>query len=135
LFSPEHGVRGDVQAGQKVENYTDAKTGLPVYSLYGKIRKFTAEMLKGIDLIAFDIQDIGARYYTYMYTMAHAMEKCAEFDIPIVILDRVNPLGGDIIDGNILDMKNRSFVGNFPIPVRHGLTMGELACLFNKDFQ
>lgn len=134
LFSPEHGVRGDVQAGGTVESYTDAKTGLPVYSLYGKIRKFTAEMLEGINLIVMDIQDIGARYYTYIYTMAYAMEGCAQYDIPFVILDRVNPLGGDIIDGNILDTKNRSFVGNYPIPVRHSLTMGELACLFNREF-
>ncbi|HBN83602.1 MAG TPA: DUF1343 domain-containing protein [Clostridiales bacterium] len=134
LFSPEHGVRGDVQAGGTVDNYTDAKTSLPVYSLYGKIRKFTAEMIKEIDLIVLDIQDIGARYYTYIYTMANAMEACAEFNVPIVILDRVNPLGGKIMDGNILDTKNRSFVGNYSIPVRHGLTMGELAQLFNKEF-
>lgn len=133
LFSPEHGVRGDVQAGGKVESYTDSQTGLPAFSLYGKNRRFTAEMLKDIDLIVMDIQDIGARYYTYQYTMAYAMEGCARFGIPFVLLDRVNPLGGDTVDGNVLENKYRSFVGNFPLSVRHGLTMGELACLFNKE--
>jgi uncharacterized protein YbbC (DUF1343 family) len=134
LFSPEHGVRGDVQAGGKVEAYTDARTGLPVFSLYGKTRRFTDQMLKGIDLVVMDIQDIGSRYYTYLYTMAYAMEGCAQFNIPFVLLDRVNPLGGDTVDGNILNVKFRSFVGNYPIPVRYGLTMGELACLFNREF-
>ena len=134
LFAPEHGVRGDVQAGDQVDSYMDKRTGLPVYSLYGKTREFTEEMLKGLDLIVMDIQDIGIRYYTYLYTMAYAMEGCAHSGIPFVLLDRVNPLGGDRIDGNILDIKFRSFVGNYPIPVRYGLTMGELACLFNKEF-
>ncbi|HCS72350.1 MAG TPA: DUF1343 domain-containing protein [Clostridiales bacterium] len=134
LFSPEHGVRGDVQAGGKVEAYTDTRTGLPVFSLYGKTRQFTAEMLEGIDLVVMDIQDVGSRYYTYLYTMAYAMEGCAQFGIQFVLLDRVNPLGGETIDGNILNTKCRSFVGNYPIPVRYGLTMGELACLFNKEF-
>jgi len=134
LFSPEHGVRGNVQAGSAVETYTDSKTSLPVYSLYGNTRKPTAEMLEGIDLMVFDIQDIGARYYTYIYTMAYAMEGCAKLGIPFVVLDRINPLGGVLLDGNVLDAKNSSFVGRYPIPVRHGLTVGELACLFNNEF-
>jgi uncharacterized protein YbbC (DUF1343 family) len=134
LFSPEHGVRGNVQAGSAVETYTDSKTSLPVYSLYGNTRKPTAEMLEGIDLMVFDIQDIGARYYTYIYTMAYAMEGCAKLGIPFVVLDRINPLGGVLLDGNVLDAKNSSFVGRYPIPGRHGLTVGELACLFNNEF-
>jgi uncharacterized protein YbbC (DUF1343 family) len=91
-------------------------------------------MLEGIDLMVFDIQDIGARYYTYIYTMAYAMEGCAKLGIPFVVLDRINPLGGVLLDGNVLDAKNSSFVGRYPIPVRHGLTVGELACLFNNEF-
>ena len=134
LFSPEHGIRGDVQAGAKVESYTDAQTGLPVYSLYGNTKHFTAEALLGIDLIVMDIQDIGSRFYTYLYTMAYAMEDCAKFNIPFVLLDRVNPLGGELIDGNILNTTFKSFVGNYPIPVRYGLTLGELAILINQEF-
>lgn len=134
LFSPEHGVRGDVQAGESVSSYIDPKTKLQVFSLYGESRKLSPEILEGIDLIVMDIQDIGSRYYTYINTMAYAMLACAEFDLPFVLLDRVNPLGGEIIDGNILDIDFRSFVGYYPIPVRHGLTIGELACLFNEEF-
>lgn len=134
LYSPEHGVRGDVQAGAKVDTYLDARTNLPVFSLYGSTKHLTSEMLDGIELVVMDIQDIGSRYYTYLYTMAYAMESCARFDIPFVLLDRVNPLGGELIDGNILDTTFESFVGNYPIPVRYGLTMGELAYLLNNEF-
>jgi len=100
----------------------------------GLLSHFTAKNLKGIDMIVMDIQDIGSRFYTYLYTMAYAMEDCAKFDIPFVLLDRVNPLGGEVIDGNILDTNFKSFVGNYPIPVRYGLTLGELAYMINQEF-
>jgi uncharacterized protein YbbC (DUF1343 family) len=134
LYGPEHGVRGSAQAGQYVEKYTDEKTGLPVYSLYGNTKKPTAEMLKDIDVLLFDIQDVGTRYYTYIYTMALAMETAKENHIPIIILDRPNPLSGSKVEGPVLEDKYSSFVGEYPIPVRHGMTVGELAMLFNKEF-
>ncbi|WP_110113043.1 DUF1343 domain-containing protein [Bacillus sp. CGMCC 1.16541] len=134
LYGPEHGVRGDAQAGQYVEFYTDGKTGLPVYSLYGKTRKPTPEMLENIDVLLFDIQDVGARFYTYIYTMAYAMEAAKENNMPFIVLDRPNPLNGTNVEGPVLDMKYASFVGNYAIPLRHGMTVGELAKLFNKEF-
>lgn len=134
LFAPEHGVRGNVQAGDHVEDYVDEKTGVQVYSLYGKNRKPNAEMVKDIDAFVFDIQDVGVRYYTYLYTMAYAMEAAKEFNKKIFVLDRPNPLGGEIIEGNVLEEVYSSFVGLYPIPVRYGLTIGELAYLFNKEF-
>ncbi|MBM7703516.1 exo-beta-N-acetylmuramidase NamZ domain-containing protein [Metabacillus iocasae] len=134
LYGPEHGVRGDAQAGQYVEFYTDEKTGLPVYSLYGKTRKPTPEMLKNIDVLLFDIQDVGARFYTYIYTMAYAMEAAKENNIPFIVLDRPNPLNGTNVEGPVLDMNYASFVGNYAIPLRHGMTVGELAKLFNTEF-
>ncbi|WNB93034.1 DUF1343 domain-containing protein [Bacillus sp. NEB1478] len=134
LFGPEHGVRGSAQAGQYVEFYTDPKTGLPVYSLYGPTKKPTPEMLEGIDVLVFDIQDVGTRFYTYIYTMAYAMEAAKENNIPFVVLDRPNPLGGTQVEGPVLDPDYSSFVGMYPIPLRHGMTVGELAKLFNKEF-
>ncbi|KMJ58752.1 hypothetical protein AB685_06615 [Bacillus sp. LL01] len=134
LYGPEHGVRGDAQAGQYVDFYIDEKTGLPVYSLYGPTRKPTPEMLEDIDVLLFDIQDVGTRFYTYIYTMAYAMEAAQENDIPFVVLDRPNPLSGLKVEGPVLDMKYASFVGNYAIPLRHGMTVGELAKLFNEEF-
>ncbi|MGA3852997.1 exo-beta-N-acetylmuramidase NamZ family protein [Bacillus pumilus] len=134
LYGPEHGVRGDAQAGEGVESYTDEKTGLPVYSLYGKTRKPTPDMLKNVDVLLFDIQDVGTRYYTYIYTMAYAMEAAKENNIPFVVLDRPNPIGGLKVEGPVLEPEHASFVGLYPIPLRHGMTTGELATFFNKEF-
>lgn len=135
LFGPEHGVRGDAQAGASVEYYIDEKTGLPVYSLYGKTKKPTPEMLKDVEVLVFDIQDVGTRYYTYIYTMAYAMEAAKENDIPFIVLDRPNPQGGETVDGPVLEPEFSSFVGLYPIPLKHGMTVGELATLFNKEFK
>ena len=134
LYGPEHGVRGDAQAGQYVEYYIDEVTGLPVYSLYGKTRKPTPEMLENVDVLVFDIQDVGTRFYTYIYTMALAMEAGEEKGIPFIVLDRPNPLGGEKVEGPVLDPKFASFVGQYAIPLRHGMTVGELAKLFNAEF-
>jgi len=133
LFGPEHGVRGDVAAGGHVDSYIDSATGIPVYSLYGKTQKPTPEMLKGVDVLVYDIQDIGSRSYTYINTMAVAMEAAAENNIDFVVLDRPNPLTGNRIEGNILDKKYKSFVGMFPIPYVYGMTCGELATLLNAE--
>ncbi|WP_364284200.1 exo-beta-N-acetylmuramidase NamZ family protein [Peribacillus frigoritolerans] len=135
LFGPEHGVRGDAQAGASIEYYIDEKTGLPVYSLYGKTKKPTPEMLKDVEVLVFDIQDVGTRYYTYIYTMAYAMEAAKENDIPFIVLDRPNPQGGESVDGPVLEPEFSSFVGLYPIPLKHGMTVGELATLFNKEFK
>lgn len=133
LFGPEHGVRGDVPAGGYIESYTDSVTGLPVYSLYGKTRKPTPEMLKGIDVLVYDIQDIGSRSYTYINTMAHAMEAAAENNLEFVVLDRPNPLSGNRVEGNVLDLKFRSFVGQYPVPYVYGMTCGEFATMLNEE--
>ena len=134
LFAPEHGLRGNVVAGAAVPHEKDAATGLPIYSLHGDNRKPTAAMLKGIDVLAFDIQDIGARSYTYVYTMAYAMQSAREMNIPFVVFDRPNPVGGEQVEGGLLQPAYSSFIGLYPIPVRHGLTVGELARLFNEEF-
>lgn len=134
LFSPEHGVRGSLQAGQKLTTYTDEETGLPVYSLYGATKKPTKEMMDELDMISIDIQDNGSRYYTFIYTMAYCMMACAEYDKEFVVFDRPNPINGYKVEGNILDVKYRSFVGYYPMVQRHGMTMGELALLFNKEY-
>lgn len=133
LFGPEHGVRGDVPAGGYIESYTDSLTGLPVYSLYGKTRKPTSEMLQGIDVLVYDIQDIGSRSYTYINTMANAMEAAAENNIEFVVLDRPNPLSGNRVEGNLLDLKFRSFVGQYPVPYVYGMTCGEFATMLNEE--
>jgi uncharacterized protein YbbC (DUF1343 family) len=129
LFAPEHGFLGLAEAGEKTEDTSDALTGITVFSLYGKTRKPTAEMLRGIDVLIFDIQDIGVRFYTYISTMGLAMEAAGEAGIPFVVLDRPNPQGGSRIEGPMMDDSLRSFVGLFPIPVVYGLTCGELALM------
>ncbi|MBC8015779.1 MAG: DUF1343 domain-containing protein [Sporomusaceae bacterium] len=134
LFSPEHGIRGAVKAGDTVNGMIDEKTDLPIYSLYGKTKKPTAEMLADVDVVAFDIQDVGTRYYTYIYTMAYAMQSCKELGKTMVIFDRPNPIGGLQIEGGIVKPSFESFIGMYPIPIRHGMTVGELARLFNSEF-
>ena len=131
LFSPEHGIRGD--ADEKLDSSVDKATGLPIYSLYGKTQRPTPEMLRGIDAMVFDIQDIGARFYTYITTMAYAMEAAAKAGIPFYVLDRPNPIGGIKIEGPMLDANKTSFTGYMPLPVRHGMTVGELARYFNAE--
>jgi uncharacterized protein YbbC (DUF1343 family) len=133
LFGPEHGVRGDAQAGVKVEAATDKHSGLPVYSLYGETQHPTPEMLGGLDALLFDIQDIGVRYATYISTMANAMEAASDAGLTFVVLDRPNPLNGDAIEGNLLEPAFASFVGVHPIPIRHGMTAGELARLIAAE--
>jgi uncharacterized protein YbbC (DUF1343 family) len=134
LFGPEHGIRGAHQAGASVGSDRDPVTGLPVYSLYGKTRQPTPPMLKGVDVLVFDIQAVGARFYTYLYTMADAMKAAATAHIPIIVLDRPNPIGGTKVQGPVLDPKFASFVGEYPIPLRYGMTIGELAGFFNHEF-
>ncbi|MEA4982454.1 MAG: DUF1343 domain-containing protein [Paludibacter sp.] len=133
LYAPEHGVRGDAHAGDFVEDVKDPKTGLPVYSLHGKTRKATPEMLKGIDVLVYDIQDIGCRSFTYISTMGLAMEAAAENNIEFVVLDRPNPLGGLKVEGGLVEDKFVSFVSQFSIPYVYGLTCGELAMLLNGE--
>lgn len=133
LYGPEHGVRGNYTAGEHVDFYIDETTKLPVYSLYGKTRKPSTEMLKDVDVIVFDIQDIGSRSYTYISTMGLVMEAAAENNKDVVILDRPNPLGGSRIEGNIVEDGYFSFVSQFAIPYVHGLTVGELAKLLNEE--
>lgn len=133
LYGPEHGVRGDYAAGDKVESYTDPSTGIPVYSLYGATRKPTVDMLKGVDVLVYDIQDIGVRSYTYISTMGLAMEAAAEQDIPFVVLDRPNPLGGLKVEGALVEKEFESFVSAFPIPYVYGLTPGEVARMIASE--
>lgn len=134
LFGPEHSLRGDVEGGEAVESGVDTRTGVPVFSLYGETRKPTPRMLEGVEVLLFDIQDVGARYYTYVYTMALAMEAAGEAGIPFVVLDRPNPIGGVKVQGNVLDPAFSTFVGMYPVPMRHGMTPGELARLFRAEF-
>ncbi|MCG6954872.1 MAG: DUF1343 domain-containing protein [Gemmatimonadetes bacterium] len=129
LFSPEHGIRGDEQAGARIQTDRDSATGIPIYSLYGSTLKPTPEMLDSVDVLLFDLQDVGARYYTYMSTLALAMHAAGEKGIPFVVLDRPNPVRGDVVQGNVLDTAYSSFVGRYAEPMRHGLTPGELARL------
>jgi uncharacterized protein YbbC (DUF1343 family) len=132
LFGPEHGIHGDAQGAIiSASPAVDAKTGLPVYSLYGDTRRPTPDMLRGIDALIFDIQDVGARFYTYIGTLALAMQAAASQGIPFVVLDRPNPLSGDLVDGPVLDPQWSSFIGMSPLPILHGMTVGELARLFN----
>jgi len=133
LFAPEHGVRGDYYAGDNIDNSADPFTNLPIYSLHGKTRKPSPEMLKNIDVFVYDMQDIGSRSYTYISTMGLCMEACAENNIEFVVLDRPNPLGGNKIEGNITDTANISFVSQFQIPYIYGLTCGELANFLNEE--
>lgn len=133
LFGPEHGVRGDIVGGAHVADTRDSVTGLPVYSLYGKTRKATPEMLRGLDVLVYDIQDNGSRSYTFISTMALAMEAAAENKVSVVVLDRPNPLTGNRIEGRPLDLKFKSFVGHLPIPYIYGMTCGELARMINNE--
>ncbi|MGQ0712558.1 MAG: exo-beta-N-acetylmuramidase NamZ family protein [Gemmatimonadaceae bacterium] len=134
LFGPEHGIRGTAADGVKISSSRDAKTGLPIFSLYGETRKPTPRMLAGIDALLFDMQDVGARPYTYVSTMALAMQAAESRGIPFVVLDRPNPIGGHIVEGNVLDTAFKSFTGIYPIASRHGMTIGELARMFNERF-
>ena len=133
LYGPEHGVWADAQDLVEVGDTRDPRTGLPVYSLYGPTRVPTAAMLEGVDALVFDVQDVGSRYYTFIYTMLHALEACTHYRKRLIVLDRPNPLGGVALDGNVLDPAFASFVGLHPLPVRHGLTVGELALLFREE--
>ena len=133
LYGPEHGVRGDVYAGGKVTDSVDPKTGLPVYSLYGATRKPTKEMLQGIDVIVYDIQDVGARSYTFISTLGLVMEACAELGVEVMVLDRPNPLGGRKIEGCYVEQPFNSFVSQYKIPYIYGLTVGELAEMINEE--
>jgi len=131
LFSPEHGLAGRLD--EKVSSSKDPSTGLPVFSLYGETTRPTDEMLQGIDALVFDIQDAGVRFYTYTVTMAYCMEEAAKRNIAFYVLDRPNPIGGDIIEGPMLDADKTNFVAYYPVPVRYGLTIGELAQFFNAE--
>jgi uncharacterized protein YbbC (DUF1343 family) len=131
LFSPEHGIRGELD--EKVGDGKDEKTGLPVYSLYGERRKPTAEQLKGVDTVVYDIQDIGCRFYTYISTLGLVMDAAKENGLKVVVLDRPNPIGGVLVEGPVRDAGRESFVAYHEIPLRHGMTVGELAMLFNSE--
>ena len=133
LYGPEHGVRGDVRAGDRVGDSKDAKTGVPVFSLYGATRRPTKEMLKDVDVLVYDLQDIGCRSYTYVSTMGVVMEACAEYGVAFVVLDRPNPLGGEKVEGCLTEDGNISFVSQFKIPYVYGLTCGELATMLNEE--
>ena len=133
LFGPEHGIRGTADAGAKIEHGRDSETGAPIFSLYGETRKPTSDMLKDVDVLVFDIQDIGARFYTYISTMGLAMQAAAENDVAFLVLDRPNPLGGDLVAGFLLEPEHTSFVGQFNIPMVHGLTVGELARMIKGE--
>lgn len=135
LFAPEHGLFTNAKEGEKFTDAVHRSTGIPVFSLYGKSKKPTVEMMEKVDIVIFDIQDIGARYYTYIYTMAYMMEACARTGKKMIILDRPNPIGGERVEGNVVDPDFTSFVGLYPIPNRHGMTVGELAVYFNDAFQ
>ena len=133
LYSPEHGIRGTALAGEVVTSGRDERTGLPIHSLYGATRKPTPDMLRDVDVLIFDIQDIGSRYYTYIWTMALALEAAGENGLGFVVLDRPNPIGGALIQGNVLDPAFSTFVGLHPVPMRHGLTVGEMARYLNTE--
>ncbi len=135
LFGPQHGFRSDVQDNMiETPHERDARRSIPVYSLYSETREPTAEMLDAVDVLVVDLQDVGTRVYTYIYTMANCMRAAARHGIPVVVCDRPNPVGGTEIEGSRLDPAYASFVGQFPIPLRHGMTIGELARMFNEDF-
>lgn len=133
LYGPEHGVRGEYSAGDIIGSAADPATGLPVFSLYGSTRKPTAEMLKGIDVLVYDIQDIGSRSYTYISTLGLAMESAAENNIQFIVLDRPNPLGGIRMEGSLVKEGFASFVSQYPVPYIHGMTVGELAMFLNGE--
>lgn len=132
IFCPEHGFRGNIEAGELINNHSDSKTGLPIVSLYGSSKKPKKEHFKDVDVVIFDLQDVGVRFYTYISTMHYVMEACAENGIPLIVLDRPNP-NGYYIDGPVLDTAYRSFVGMHPVPLVHGLTVGEFAQMINGE--
>ncbi len=134
LFGPQHGIRGETQDNMiEWTGFTDPRTGVPAFSLYGETREPTAGMLRDVDVLVFDVQDVGTRVYTFIWTMALAMRVCAREGKRFVVLDRPNPIGGDLVEGNVLDPGFSSFVGLYPIPMRHGMTVGELALLLNAE--
>ena len=132
IFAPEHGFRGTADAGEKIENQIDSKTQLPIISLYGKNRKPSKEQLKGIEIMVFDLQDVGVRFYTYLSTLHNVMEACAENNIPLIVLDRPNP-NTHYIDGPVLNLEHKSFVGMHPVPIVYGMTIGEYAQMINGE--
>lgn len=132
IYAPEHGFRGTADAGELIKDGKDTKTGLPIISLYGNNKKPTKEQLSGIDVMLFDLQDVGARFYTYISSLHYLMEACAENNIPLIVLDRPNPKGATV-DGPVLEMKHKSFVGMHPVPVLHGMTIGEYAQMINGE--
>ncbi|MBS1791613.1 MAG: DUF1343 domain-containing protein [Acidobacteria bacterium] len=135
LFGPQHGIRGETQDNMiEWEGFRDGRTGVMAYSLYGEVRKPTTQMLSEVDVLVFDVQDVGTRVYTFIYTMALAMQSAREFGKRFIVCDRPNPIGGQGIEGNILESGHESFVGMYPIPMRHGMTVGELARMFNEEF-
>lgn len=133
LFGPEHGFAASAADGAAVESSRDARTGLPVHSLYGKIRKPTQEMLRDVDILLFDLQDVGVRFYTYTATLGLTLEACKENRVQLILLDRPNPISGSVIEGAILDPKLASFIGHGPLPIRYALTLGELAQFYNAE--
>lgn len=136
LFGPQHGIRGDVQDNMiETAHASDRKTGLPVYSLYSETREPTEEMLRDVDTLVFDMQDVGCRIYTFVYTLANCMRAAKKLGKRVVVCDRPNPISGKFVSGNVLEPEYASFVGQFPIPTRHGMTVGELARLFNEHFK
>lgn len=132
VFAPEHGFRGTADAGENIVDGIDTKTGLPIISLYGKNKKPSSNQLEGVDVVVFDIQDVGARFYTYISTLHYVMEACAEKNIPVILLDRPNP-NGHYIDGPVLELKHKSFVGMHPVPVVYGMTIGEYGKMINGE--
>ena len=132
VFSPEHGFRGQADNGEKVDNEHDEKTGVDVISLYGNNRKPTAQQLSDVDIVVFDIQDVGVRFYTYISTLHYIIEACAENNVQLIVLDRPNP-NGHYIDGPVLDIKNKSFIGMHPVPIVYGMTIGEYASMINNE--
>ncbi len=127
LFACEHGIRGDIQAGVEIDEHIDAETGVRVYSTYNTSHRMLPEMTEAFDVFLFDMQDVGVRFYTYLYSLAYAMEECAKAGKPVVVLDRLNPVGGERVEGTILDRRFASFVGDYEIPTRQGITVGEFA--------
>jgi len=135
LFGPQHGIRGETQDNMvEWQSFRDPRTGVPTHSLYGETRKPTPEMLENVDVLVFDLQDVGTRVYTFVYTMALAMEAARKNGKRFIVLDRPNPIGAVQLEGNLLESDFSSFVGMFPVPMRHGMTIGELALMFNKEF-
>src|SRR5215218_700335 len=135
IFGPQHGFRSDVQDNMiETPHRDDPGRRVPIYSLYSETREPTAEMLRGLDVLVIDLQDVGTRVYTYVYTMANCLRAAARHRVPVVVCDRPNPIGGEAVEGNLLQPQYSSFVGQFPIPMRHGMTIGEMARLFNEEF-